>query len=182
MEKLFTIYEGTEDEKSYTAEDFASMGVGERISLASDVIAEALEDMNPWEVVQFAREYEIVRHGQIGDGYDVFEADEAEYLVDWKHDAADFIGDVARAAMENRVTGTDWLHWDEDGDIWIEDEADIIARIGEDIPNFADALTDYVDREDLSFYISGVDVPEELQDRIDELADAYQTATGKEEA
>lgn len=70
----------------------------------------------------------------------------------------------------------------EDNNIWIEDEADIIARIGEDIPNFADALTDYVDREDLSFYISDVDVPEELQDRIDELADAYQTATDKEEA
>ena len=179
MEKLFTIYEGTEDEKSYTAEDFASMGKREKISLASDVIAEALEDMDPWGVVWFARDYEIARYGQIGDGYDVFQADEAEYLVDWKHGAADFIGDVARAAMENRVTGTDWLHWDEDNNIWIEDAPDIIARIGEDIPNFADALTYYVDREDLSFYISDVDVPEELQDRIDELADAYQTATDK---
>lgn len=182
MEKLFTIYEGTEDEKSYTAEDFAAMDEKARIDLARDVIAEALEDMDPWEVVQFAREYEISRYGQIGDGYDVFEADEAEYLVDWKHGAADFIGDVARAAMENRVTGTDWLHWDEDGDIWIEDEADIIARIGEDIPDFADALTYYVGREDISFSLRYVDVPEELQDRLDELADAYQAATDKEEA
>lgn len=182
MKKLFTIYEGTEDEKSYTAEDFAAMDERSKIDLAMDVITEALEDMDPWEVVQFAREYEIARHGQIGDGYDVFEADEAEYMVDWKHGAADFIGDVARAAIEGRITGTDWLHWDENCNIWIEDEADIIARIGEDIPDFADALTDYVDREDLSFYISDVDVPEELQDRIDGLADAYQTATDKEEA
>lgn len=177
MKKLFTIHGGTEDEESYTAEDFASMGVAGRLSLACDVIAEALEDMEPWDVVWFAREYEVEQYGQIGDGYDIFESDEAEYMVDWKRGAADFIGDVARAAMEHRVTGTDWLHWDEDGDIWIEDAPDIIARIGEDIPDFADALTDYVDGEDLSFNLGCVDVPEDLQDRLDELADAYQTAT-----
>ena len=61
MEKLFTIYEGTEDEKSYTAKDFASMDEKAKINLASNVILEALEDMDPWEaacITGFGRWYQ----------------------------------------------------------------------------------------------------------------------------
>lgn len=180
-ETIFTVNDGTDEEKTYTGKDLAAMDAKQRAELTRNVLVDALEDLDTDELIAFIRSYEIETRHQIGDGYDTWTPDEAEYFVDWKNSASEFLGDVSRAAMEGRITGFDMLHWDEDGNLWIEDPSDVTKRAGEDIEDFADELIENcTDDSDLSFDAGYVDVPDEIQDRMDELADAYQTAIEEE--
>lgn len=164
--------------KEYTAEALAALNRDEMQALAELVVTDAISDLDDDTLVWFIRSYEIEQEAEFGDGFDVFEVGD---FCDCMAGASgnkwqDLISDIVTASVNGRVTGSDYIHYDSCGMLYIEDWDDVTARACASRDDFADEVCEWINPDDLTLDLRYVDVPDDVNAALEELATAYSYA------
>lgn len=164
--------------EKYTAERLAALTEKEMRALAESVVRHAISSLDDSDLVWFVRSYEVESYGEYGSGFDVFEVGEfCGCMYGCKPDKwRELVDDIIAAAVNGRCTGSDWIHYDSCGYLYVEDWDDITHRAREVEDDFTSDVCEYIDPDDLTIDLRYVDVPEEVDDALEELADAYSDA------
>lgn len=170
-ELAYAAPDGTE----YTAAELLDMDTREREALARSVLDDAIDGTQYMYVVQFIHEFEVEHDTQIGDGYDLFDIDELDGLTADR--MAEFVDDVIDAAECGRINGRAFLHYDWNGDLYMEDDEELYDRVKDDRGEFVDELVERcLDEETMSFDFGRVDVPDDVRHATDDLEGAFSEA------
>lgn len=166
------------DGKEYTAEALAALTRDEKQALAELVVTNVISDLDDDTLVWFIRSYEIEQGTEFGDGFDVFEVGD---FCDCMAGASgskwqDLISDIVTASVNGRVTGSDYIHYDSCGLLYIEDWNDVTARACASRGDFAEEVCESIDTDDFALDLRYVDVPDDVDAALEELATAYSYA------
>ncbi|SDR69399.1 hypothetical protein [Parafannyhessea umbonata] len=165
--------------KEYTAEALAALTRDERQALAEIVVTDAISELDDSELVWFIASYEKENYSEFGNGFDVFDTEEFfDCMTGSKADKwCSLIDDIVAAAVNGRVTGSDYIHYDSCGNLYIEDLDDVTARACASRDDFAEEVCGSIDPDDLTLDLRYVDVPDDVNAALEELATAYSYAT-----
>lgn len=171
------------DGKEYTPEALAALTRDERQALAVAVVTDSIESLDDSELVYFIADYERENYSEFGDGFDVSNVGEfCDCMTGSKPDKwCSLIEDIVAAAVNGRVTGSDYLHYDSYGNLYIEDWDDVTRRAREVVEDFSSEVCDWIDPDDFTLDLRYVDVPDDVDGALEELATAYEDSRDGEE-